>query len=70
MASERLKELQDMEQQLQQGVESTEIQPVAKEVNLGAGSFRVQDRTEDEVEERKQLLRRKLVAKVSIVFSV
>ena len=57
-----------MEQQLQQDVGTTEIQPLAKNINLGAGSFRVQDSNEGELEEKKQLLRRRLAAKVMLSF--
>ena len=66
MASERLKELQEMEQRIQKDTNEEEIQPLPKEVNLGAGSFRVADSDETQLEERKQLLRRRLAAKVNL----
>ena len=53
-----------MEQRIQQEGADAEIQPAPREVNLGAGSFRVSDQNEAEMEEKKQLLRRKLAGKV------
>lgn len=53
-----------MEQRIQQDSGDAEIQPAPREVNLGAGSFRVADENEAELEEKKQLLRRRLAGKV------
>ena len=62
MASERLKELQ----KLQDEVELGEIQPdkPVKEVNLGAGSYRVTDSAEAGDAERRRLLRKKAADQV------
>ena len=65
MTSDRVKEIMEMEKLLkQQGaeLEKGEIQP-AREVNLGAGSFRVADEGEKDDERRAQL-RRQAAAKV------
>ena len=56
-----------MEQRIQQDGGGPEIEPAPKEVNLGAGSFRVSDENEAELEEKKQLLRRRLAGKVSLL---
>lgn len=64
MASDRLKELQ----KLQDEVELGEIQPEPreKEINLGAGSYRVRDTNEVGDEERKRLLRKRAAEQVSV----
>lgn len=49
-----------MEQRIQQDIGAEEVQPLPKEVTLGAGSFRVMDQNETELEEKKQLLRQRL----------
>lgn len=59
-----------MEQRIQHDTETNEIQPLPKEVNLGAGSFRVADKSEADSEERKTLLRRRLAGKVRSVASL
>jgi hypothetical protein len=65
MGSERMRELQEMEKQIQGDVELGEIQPEGREVNLGAGSFRATDSNEGKEEERKSLLKRLAAAKVT-----
>ena len=62
MASDRLKELQKLQDEVELGEKQSE--PREKEVNLGAGSYRVRDAQEGADEERKKLLRKKTAENV------